>query len=73
MRGDGGNLKPAIDFFGTQTAIAEKFDIKKSRVNHWTKRGVPAFWAAKIEDVTNGAVTLKMLIPDLNKPSTKCA
>lgn len=61
------NLQPAIDFFGTQTALAEKLDIKLSRVNHWTRRQVPAFWAMKIEDATNGAVTAKMLIPELNK------
>lgn len=70
-RGDGGNLKPAIDFFGSQIAIARKFEIKKSRVNHWTnpQRGVPAFWAMKIEEATNGVVTAKMLIPELNGES----
>ena len=66
-RGNGGNLKPAIDFFGSQIAIARKFGISKSRVNHWTnpKRGVPAFWAMKIEEATNKEVTAKMLIPEL--------
>lgn len=67
-RGDGGKIKPAVDFFGSQAEMQRKLGIKnKAQVNHWVRRGIPAFWAIKIEEATKGAVTTKMLLPKLNE------
>jgi DNA-binding transcriptional regulator YdaS (Cro superfamily) len=67
-RGDDGKLKPAVDFFGSQRAMAEKLGMSPSGVTHWIKRGIPIIWAIEIEKVTEGKVTKDVLLPEIFKP-----
>lgn len=61
-----GNLKPVIDFFGSQVAVARKINATPQMINHWIRReSVPAKWAVKIEQVTNGAITRAEIRPDI--------
>jgi DNA-binding transcriptional regulator YdaS (Cro superfamily) len=59
------NLKLAIDYFGSQAALAKAADVDPMAVTQWKKRGIPPKRAKQIERLTNKAVKASDLLPDL--------
>ncbi len=58
-------LTKAIDYFGSQTLMAEKLGLRSSMaISQWKKRGVPIKRAIQIEELTKGAITRQQLCPD---------
>ena len=59
-------LTRAIEFFGSQQAMADALTIKSPSISGWRQAGrVPAERCAAIEQLTNGAVTRHDLRPDV--------
>ena len=58
-------LNKAIKFFGSQRQMAIALGIEPMTVTHWKRQGMPAKRAVQIEQVTNGHVTRKELLPDI--------
>lgn len=64
------SLDAAIEFFGTQLALAEKLGIKSPSITEWRARGkVPVARCLEIELATSGAVTRYDLRPDVFGPA----
>lgn len=62
-------LTRAIEFFGSQQAMADALTIKSPSISGWRQAGrVPAERCAAIEQLTNGAVTRHDLRPDVFGP-----
>jgi len=62
-------LTRAIEFFGSQQAMADALTIKSPSISGWRQSGrVPAERCAAIEQLTNGAVTRHDLRPDVFGP-----
>ncbi len=49
----------------TNAALANALNVTRSNINNWRSRGVPRIVAVRIETLTGGKVTRKMLRPDL--------
>lgn len=59
-------LQKAINYAGSQTALAQRLGLSVQVVNNWKKRGnVPAEYAPLIEFVTSGAVRAEDIRPDV--------
>lgn len=62
-------LDAAVEFFGTQQALAEKLGIKSPSISEWRSRGkVPVIRCVEIEMATNGAISRHALRPDVFGP-----
>lgn len=61
------SIQSAIDYFGTQTALAKACGIKPQTVNRWTKglSNPSVKNMQKIEQATNGAVTKEQLFAEV--------
>lgn len=59
------NLQLAIDYFGNQEKLAKALGIHAMTTTQWKKRGIPPKRAKQIEQVTNGQIKAKDLLPDL--------
>lgn len=57
--------------YGSQTAIAKRFDLLPMAITQWKKRGVPVKYCPQIEADTDGAVTCHQIRPDVF-PAPKC-
>jgi DNA-binding transcriptional regulator YdaS (Cro superfamily) len=57
-------LHKAIDYFGTQAALAEAVGVVPMAVTQWLQRGIPLERCWDIERATNGSVTKEDLRPD---------
>lgn len=60
-------IDKAIQFFGTQQALADAIGASQAQVSHWRLglKRVPAKRAKKIDEVTNGYVKKEELCPDI--------
>jgi len=58
-------LERAINHFDNQSAFARALGVEPQLITNWKKRGVPAEQAIRIETVTDGAVKVRDLRPDL--------
>lgn len=60
-------IDKAIEFFGTQQALADAIGATQPQVSHWKLgiKPVPPRRARRIEKETKGAVTAAELLPDL--------
>lgn len=61
-------LVRAVNHVGSQKALADKLGVTQSVVWYWlekSKRGCPAEYVLKVEEVTDGAVTRHDLRPDI--------
>lgn len=61
-------LEHAVKSAGSQKALADKLGVTQSVVWYWlekSKRGCPAEYVLKIEEITDGAVTRHQLRPDI--------
>ena len=45
-------------FYGTHEKIAQVFGIKTQAITYWKKNGIPFSYAAEVEKVTKGKVTI---------------
>lgn len=60
------HLNDAINFFGSQTALAKAIGLSQPYVQNWLRRGkVPADKCIAIEQATNGLVSRFDLRPDI--------
>lgn len=68
-------LERAIDFVGSQAALAKALKVKPQHVWNWLNRDsrVPAEQVLPIEAATEGKVTRHELRPDLYPPSERAA
>lgn len=62
-------MTKAKDIFGSQTQLAERLGVSQRSVSGWEQGTtvVPAEQAMRIERLTEGAVTLTDLRPDLSR------
>ncbi|MFZ2172365.1 MAG: Cro/CI family transcriptional regulator [Methylococcaceae bacterium] len=58
------NIKPALDYFKTQSKLADALGLSKMVVYQWTKRGVPADRIKDIAEVTD-EVVLSAMVSDM--------
>lgn len=58
-------LQAAIDYFGSQKALAEALGVVPMAVTNWKERQVPVLQCIAIERVTEGSVTKEQLRPDI--------
>ncbi|MFM7012044.1 MAG: YdaS family helix-turn-helix protein [Betaproteobacteria bacterium] len=58
-------IKPAIDFFGSEAALARALKKRPSHIWHWKRTRVPAEICVDIERESNGKVSRHQLRPDL--------
>lgn len=66
-------LDKAVAHFKTKTGLAKALDVEPMTVTHWYRRGLPVARAKQISIATNGAVTIRELLPELfeeNQPTT---
>lgn len=62
-------LSRAIEFFGSQQALADALTIRSPSISGWRQSGrVPAERCAAIEQLTNGEITRHELRPDVFGP-----
>lgn len=61
----GNNMEKLINFFGNKTAVGRALGVTHQAVIKWERTQVPADRAIQIEQLTNGAVTVRDLRPDL--------
>lgn len=62
-------LTRAIEYFGSQQAMADALAIRSPSISGWRQAGrVPAERCAAIEQLTNGEVTRNELRPDVFGP-----
>jgi len=65
------NLEPAINYFGTQKALAEALGLNPMAITQWKRRkSMHPKWAKKIADITNNEVNASDLLPEFFTPST---
>ena len=59
-------IQSAINFFGSQTALAHALNVERMHINHWKKgkAQVPIKRCVQIEKLTGGVVTRKDLRPN---------
>ena len=57
------NLKPAIDYFKTQAALAKAVGVDPMTVTQWKRRGIPPKRAKEIAKLTNNVVKASDLLP----------
>jgi alanine-glyoxylate transaminase/serine-glyoxylate transaminase/serine-pyruvate transaminase len=54
-----------VDLFGSQAEVARAFQLDRAVVNNWVKSGyVPARWAAEVERVTDGRISVLEVLAD---------
>lgn len=71
---EGMKAQDAIDFFGTQEALAEKLGIKQPSIAGWLKSGdVPELRQLQLEVLTNGKLKADSGILPAKKPKRKQA
>ena len=58
-------INKAIEYYGSQAALARACGVSQMAVSKWTRHGVPPERALQIEKLTDGAVTRQDLRPDL--------
>lgn len=67
-------LTRAIEYFGSQQAMADALAIRSPSISGWRQAGrVPAERCAAIEQLTNGEVTRHELRPDVFGPLAMAA
>lgn len=59
----------AVEYFGSQTKLAQAIGLSTMAVSQWRKRGIPPTRCIDIERATDGAISRGQLRPDL-WPST---
>lgn len=60
-------MNKAIEYFGSQAAMARELELAQQVVNNWIRRGrVPADYCPSIERATKGAVRCEDLRPDVD-------
>lgn len=59
------NLKPAIEYFGTQAKLAEALGLNPMVVTQWKRRGIPPKRAKQISDLTDGKIKPADLLPEI--------
>jgi DNA-binding transcriptional regulator YdaS (Cro superfamily) len=58
------NIQLAIDYFGSQAALAKALGVNPMAVTQWKKRGLPPVRAMQISKCTHGAIKPDELLPD---------
>ena len=59
------NIQIAIDYFGSQAALAKALGVNSMAVTQWKKRGLPIIRALQIERCTKGSIKAEELLPDI--------
>lgn len=61
-------LKSAVDYFGSQQAMATALGVSRQQVNAWIKRGyISASKAIEVEKLTDGSIKKRELRPEIAK------
>jgi DNA-binding transcriptional regulator YdaS (Cro superfamily) len=60
------NLQPAIDYFGSQVAIAKALGINPMAITQWKKRGIPPMRAIELANASQGAFMPSDILPALS-------
>lgn len=58
-------LQKVVEYFGSEKALADKFNISQQAVSQWFDRGVPPHRVPLIIKMTNGLVSPGDLRPDI--------
>ncbi|MDD5084177.1 MAG: Cro/CI family transcriptional regulator [Candidatus Moranbacteria bacterium] len=58
------NMQPAIDYFGTQAALAKAIGVNPMSVTQWKRRGLPPRRAKEISELTHGTIKASDLLPN---------
>lgn len=55
-------IEKAVDFFGSQQKLGEAVGVTQGAVKKWLKGGgISVIYAKKIEEATNGQVTMRQV------------
>jgi DNA-binding transcriptional regulator YdaS (Cro superfamily) len=57
------NIQIAIDYFGSQAALARAMNLNPMAVTQWKRRGLPPKRAKEISNLTNGIIKPADLLP----------
>lgn len=67
------NIQLAINYFGSQVALARALNLNPMAVTQWKRRGLPPKRAKEISDLTGGAIKTADLLPDFFIPTNNLA
>lgn len=59
------NLDKAIEYFGSQVALARTMGLDPMAVTQWKRRGIPAERAKQISELTDGEIKPSDIKPKL--------